>query len=139
MAHARLQSAWLPIVLWLTACQAADPDPGRELHLRYPNLAVTRLGDYEFRYQYAQDQAILNSLSVMENAGLAKGAIKEVAIQSERGAGLATSRFSQLAPNAYSLWYSVSGCPKNIFFRAGATGKLIEMIDPAGCTGDRDQ
>ncbi len=135
MAHSSFRSAFLSALLGLTACQAADPDPSQELRLSYPNLAVTRLGDYEFRYQYAQDQAIVNSLVVLENAGLAKDTIKEVAIQSERGAGLATSRFSQLAPNAYSLWYSISGCPKSVFFRAGATGKLIEMIDPAGCTG----
>ena len=124
----------LIVLIALSACAASDPDPGPQLRADYPNLAVTRLGDFEFRYQYAQDTAILRSLAVLEAGGVARKAIKEVAIQSERGAGLAASRFNQQPPNAYSLWYVVEGCARNVFFRAGVTGQLIEMIDPAGCT-----
>lgn len=124
---ALLLSAWLP------GGSAAAQVPYGGDHQSFDGTRIYRIGDYSHRIREFQDNAILNAIDYLLAAGVPRGAIEQITIEPDKGAGVAGFGSGFPLSTRYKLWVKVAGCPKNVFMRASPNGRLTSADSGGGC------
>ena len=99
-------------------------------------IEIRRIGNDQVRLREFQDRAIINSISHLEAAGIERGRIENVTVDTtggETGGG-----FRSLSTSArYMVWINIEGCERSVMFNAGPTGQVSAPRDSSACLGSR--
>ena len=129
----RLGRAGAALAAMLLAAQAQAQVPYGGDHQTFDGTRIYRIGDYSHRIREFQDNAILGAIDFLLAAGVPRGEIEQITIEPDKGAGIIGHRDGFPQGTTYKLWVKVTGCPKNVFMRAGFTGRLTYNGDGGGC------